>query len=95
MKGVRFYEEFDNKANKRKGVSSGNVIALFYDSWRVGEPHQGRLTEAIAAIFCRPNSRVAPISVADTVLWERCKRISEAEARVIHPALFERLDAEE
>lgn len=92
MKGVRFYEEFENK---RKGVSEGNVIALFYDSWRHGSAEQGRLTDGIVSLYDTPNSPVCSGSVADSVLHAKCKRIPESKARAIHPALFERLDAEE
>jgi hypothetical protein len=48
--------------------------------------------EAIAGLFDRPNSPVAGTGVARDHLHQKCKRISEAKARTIHPALFERLD---
>ena len=48
--------------------------------------------EAIAAVFDWPNSPVAGTGVACDYLRHKCKRISEAKARIIHPALFERLD---
>ncbi len=48
--------------------------------------------EAIAALFEQPNSPVAGTGVALDYLRQKCKRISEAKARTIHPALFERLD---
>jgi hypothetical protein len=53
----------------------------------------GRLCyEALAALFVRPNSPVAGTGVALGYVRQKCKRISEAQARTIHPALFERLD---
>jgi len=48
--------------------------------------------EAIAAVFALHNSRVAGTGVALDYLRQKCRRISEAKARKIHPALFERLD---
>jgi hypothetical protein len=46
-------------------------------------------------VLFHPNSPVAGTSIDVSILRERCKRISEAKARQIHPLLFERLDAME
>ena len=48
--------------------------------------------EAIAAVFDWPNALVAGTGVACDYLRQKCKHISEAKARIIHPALFGRLD---
>ena len=48
--------------------------------------------EAVAGLFDQPNSPVAGTGVAIDYLRGRCKRVSEAKARMIHPALFRRLD---
>ncbi len=48
--------------------------------------------EAIAAVFDWPNALVTGTGVACDYLRQKCKRISEATARTLHPALFERLD---
>ena len=88
MKGVRFYLEFRDKSKRQ---SSGTVVAAlvlngsYWSSGRV-------CYEAVAALFGRPNSPVAGTGVALDYLRQKCKRVSEAEARIIHPALFERLD---
>ena len=89
MKGVRFYQEFDNKA---KTVPTGNVIALFYESWLPGNAEQGRLTESLSATFYHANSDVSFGGVADSHLRKKCKRVSEAKARIVHPRLFERME---
>ncbi len=48
--------------------------------------------EAIAAVFDWANSPVAGTGVARDYLRQKCKHISEAKARSIHPALFARLE---
>lgn len=93
MKGYRFYEEFHNK---RRGVSMGTVIAVvlgednrpFYHYYT----SQGATFDAVAGVFDTPNSPVCGTTTTDGYLREDCKRISEARAREIHPALFEYLD---
>lgn len=91
MKGVRFYEEFENKYKKR---SEGNVVALFYDQWSYGRGEQGRLTDALVSLTGAANGPVCSSQVSDSYLRAKCKRIPESKARIIHPALFEWLDAE-
>lgn len=91
MKGIRFYEEFTNTTKK---VSEGNVIAAFVANgtfWQSGKP----CYETLDAVYFRPNSPVASSSISLDFLRRFCKRVSEARAREIHPALFERLDEEE
>lgn len=91
MKDVRFYEEYQDKAAKRKGTESkGNVLAVFVD---VPISFVTLCYEAVGAVFFEPNSQVCGTQVSPGVLRDRCKRVSEATAREIHPALFEYLDA--
>jgi hypothetical protein len=88
MNGIRFYLEFTDKSKRRSG---GNVVAALVLNgiyWSTGRA----CYEAIAALFDRPNAPVAGTGVALDYLRERCKRISEAKARSIHPLLFQRLD---
>jgi hypothetical protein len=82
MKGIRFYEEF---TNKRKGLSAGNAVA-------VGESNRNGTFEAIVPLYDQPNSPVASGSISNEYLFEKCKRVSEARAREVHPNLFEYLD---
>ena len=88
MNGIRFYQEFKNKSNCQ---SAGTVVAALVlngSYWSSGTI----CYEALAAIFDGPNSPLAGTGVACDYLRQKCKRISEAKARTIHPALFERLD---
>ncbi len=88
MKGVRFYLEFRDKSKRQ---SSGTVVAalVLNGSYR----SSGRVCyEAIAGLFDQANAPVAGTGVALDYLRQKCKRISEAQARITHPALFERLD---
>jgi hypothetical protein len=96
MKAIRFYLEYPTAADKRTatraelGNHTGNVIATFDGTEAVTS--QGPQVDALAAIFDRPNSPVAGTAVSLEYIRERAKRISEAQARQIHPELFNRLD---
>ena len=88
MNGIRFYEEFNDKP-KRKPV--GTVVAVLVCNgsfWSSGKI----CYEALVGLFNQPNSVVCGGSVSLDYLRLNCKRIREAKARTIHPALFERLD---
>jgi len=90
MKGVRFYEQFQNK---RKGVSAGQCVALMLDDH--GRPvhnDDGRTLSAVAGVFEHADSPPASTSVSFEFLRTKCKRVTEARARKIHPRLFTMLD---
>ena len=96
MRGVKFYLEYPNNAEKRKatrtnlGNHEGNVIAVLDNGLYIsgGEP----VEDTLSGVFYRPNSPVATTGVSWQYLRERAKRISEKQAREIHPELFLRLD---
>lgn len=91
MQGYRFYEEFGSKQMKRKGISAGNVVAVFYDSRFMS---QGKMcVESVASVFSQANSAVCGTSVSEDWLSDTCKRISEKRAREIHSNLFSYLDS--
>jgi hypothetical protein len=88
MNGIRFYLEFSDPSKRQSG---GNVVAALVLNgtyWSSG----GWCYEALAALFDRPNAPVAGTGVALAYLRLKCRRISEAKARAIHPVLFTRLD---
>jgi hypothetical protein len=88
MNGIRFYHEFNDKS-KRK--SAGTVVAAFICNGRYWS--SGRICyEAISGLFDHPNSAVCGGAVSLDYLHDKCERVSEARARSIHSALFERLD---
>jgi hypothetical protein len=93
MKHIRFFEEF---SNKRKGVSAGNVVAAFVGGEARGVFISGGVAcvEALGALIAEPNSPVVGTSVSLAFLRAKCKRVSEARARKVHPALFQRIDAD-
>ena len=98
MKGLKFYLEYptikDKRAATRKNVGnhSGNCIAIIENTYRVCN---GSIVEdAIGAVFFTRNSAVGLTAVSDEYKIQNCKRISEKQAREIHPALFEYLDSE-
>ena len=88
MKGIRFYEEF---TNKRKGISAGNVFAL--DLYEGDNGYYRAHPFGTGAVFDEPNSPVAGTGVSWEWLRAKCKRVSEAHARTVHPVLFARLDS--
>lgn len=86
MNGVRFYADYSNKKAKRKGGDAPNALAIFVDASQVEDGE--RTYDAVAAMFEHKNSGVGSTGVSRGYLRESCKRISEDEARRIHPNLF-------
>lgn len=88
MNGIRFYLEFTDPSKRQSG---GTVVAalVLNGTYR---SHGVLCYEALAALFDRPNAPVAGTGVALAYLRLKCKRISEAKARGLHPVLFTRLD---
>jgi hypothetical protein len=96
MNGIKFFLEYENKTEKNKGTRknpgnhSGNVVAVLDDTLRINK--DGAHYDAIGAVFFTRNSGVGSTSVHNDYLREKCKRISEKQAREIHPSLFSFLD---
>ena len=88
MNGIRFYQEFKDKSKRRSSGTVVAVLALNGSYWS----SRTLCYEAIVGLFDQPNSAVAGSAVSLDYLHENCKRVSEAQARTIHAALFERLD---
>lgn len=105
MKGYRFYANYDSAAHRRRDTvahrstlrttpdPAKNCIAVYLDD--DGRPLWGgdNTMECAASIFADENSDVCTSGVGSRFLMERCRRISEAEARRIHPRMFEYLQA--
>lgn len=96
MNGYRFYIEFPDKKSKRKATRknlvghSGTVVAIMPDCGR--HNGNGYAYECVSGVFDHPNSQVCGGSVSPEYLRDVCLRVSEKQAREIHPALFEYLD---
>lgn len=91
MKGFRFYLEHDSDKEKRQNKHSGNVIAVMTDV-PMFYGYDGYLHECLSAVLFNPNSPVGVGAVHPEYLKNRCKRVSEAKAREVHPELFKRLE---
>lgn len=91
MKGYRFYKEYNTPQDKRKDRPNGNVFATCLDE-RPNVTHDGVYIGGFGAVFFDPDSPCAYTSCSLDWLRENCKRISEAEARKIHPNLFKRIE---
>ena len=87
MNGVRFYLEFSDSSKRQSGGTVVAALVLNGSYWSSGK----LCYEALAALFEQPNAPVAGTGVALDYLRRKCQRISEAKARTLHPALFERL----
>lgn len=107
MKGYRFYAAYSSKLHRRMDTTprhvrkvgptpnpAANAIAVFLDD-DGRELFNGESYDCFAGIFDHPDSDVATSGVSPEYLRERCRRISEQEARRIHPRLFQRLDADD
>lgn len=92
MVGYRFYLEFANTYKRRKNKHCGNVVAVLLDD--AGKPLvcSTGLLESVVGVYAWPNSAVATSGVQKEYLATRCKRIPEAQARLVHPALFSFID---
>ena len=101
MKGIRFYLEYPSKKEKRKGTRKepgnhlGQVVAVMYENgwWSETPGAWHYMYDCISALTRVPNSVVCGSSVSWGYLDEKCKRISEKQAREIHPNLFIYLEA--
>lgn len=93
MKGLRFYSDFRNTVDRRKNVHRGSMIALLLDDKDRPLYNVSGTADCIAGVYDWPDSGVATTGYSGGYLRTRCKRITEAKAREIHPALFIILDA--
>lgn len=86
MKGIRFYATYATPADKRHHRGDGNVFALDLDTWPANP-------SGSAALYDEPNSDTCGARVSLDYLRRFCRRIPEAEARIIHPKLLVWLDS--
>jgi hypothetical protein len=95
MKHVRFFLDHEGPASKRKGEHQGNVTAVIVGNginYTLNDMGQTPCYDAIGAVYYCPNSPVASTSVSLEWMHTCGRRISEKEAREIHPELFLYLD---
>lgn len=97
MNGYRFYLEFSTTYRKKKSGKenkghSGNVCAISTDKNLISARGSELMFEGLVSVFDHPNSPVNWSGASWGYLRSKCKRISEAKARQIHPVLFQRLD---
>jgi hypothetical protein len=96
MKGIRFYLEYPSKQAKQRatrkslGNHLGTVIAVETKTfWWVGKEY---FMQAYGGVFNQPNSYVCGTCTTWEYLYDRCKRISEQQAKEIHPKLIDYLN---
>lgn len=90
MHGYRFFEEYRDDTMQ---ASSGNVIAVNLGAGSFVQ-HGGVCYRAVVPAPERgvPNSPVTMSLFNAEYLGTRCRHVSEARARKIHPKLFEFLE---
>jgi hypothetical protein len=90
MNGYKFFEEYRDEAMQ---ASSGNVIAVNLGAGSFVQ-HGGVCYRAVVPAPERgiPNSPVTMILFNAEYLGTRCRGVTEARARKIHPKLFEFLE---
>ncbi len=91
MRGLRFFEEYTDAARAR---SAGTVVAIDMTG-RSFVQEGGVCYDALSAAADgpSPNGPVLQRWCNAEYLGSRCRRVSEARARAIHPRLFEYLDS--
>jgi hypothetical protein len=90
MKGIRFYLEFKTAKDKRRGNHTGNVFAACIETKYMSRKEP--CIEGFGSVYDRANSPCCYIEASLDYLRLNCKRISESQAREIHPMLFERME---
>lgn len=88
MRGMTFYAEYTDSARK---LPTGNIVAVEREYSRWDKFAGSFVYEAVGALFSRPNSPVAGTSVAQSYIDSNCRKVTEDEARRVHPRLFEYL----
>ena len=101
MKNFRFYVEYPmdvnpkNFSRKDLGKHSGNCLAVMTDTKQFVRDCARQVQvqyDCIGAIYFDANAQCAGSSCYADYLTKSCKRVSEKQAREIHPNLFAILD---
>ena len=97
MKDITFYLEYPNRTEKNKatrknvGNHRGTVLAVDKKQWWVRDNEINM--DAYGALRDIPNDVVCGTTCSEPYLRSNCKRISEKQAREIHPMLFQYLES--
>jgi hypothetical protein len=92
MKDFRFYVETLKDENGETLKNEDGWPVQTVNALYVGPGSVAQHPEGLAGVFAQADSPVCWTGFSWEYL-EECRRISEATAREIHPALFERLDS--
>ena len=101
MRGYRFYLEYQNNADKRRGTVKspgthcGTVVAVSTDRSRGYISGGHYVMEGVSSVFQVPDSSVTTTAISPEYLRQDCRRIPEVMAREIHPTLFRYLEEPE
>jgi hypothetical protein len=96
MNGYKFYLEYPSTKDKRQGTRKqlgnheGNCIAVI-DNWYRIKDNEIFVSGFTAELLVKNSFAVGEQLIHEGYLKTRCKRISEKQAREIHPNLFNSL----
>jgi len=98
MKNFRFYVEYDSTKEKRKatrknlGNHTGNCLAILLDGNKPLYHNNSTTIDCISGVSFIRNSNCCFSGCSTAYLHNNCKRISEKQAKEIHPKLFNYLN---
>jgi hypothetical protein len=98
MKDYHFYLEYPTNKDKRQGTRKslgnhcGTVLAVDTNPFHSWVTDKEIIYESVGSIYGLPDSYVCSSACSWGYLREKCKRISEDQARQIHPKLFNYLE---
>jgi len=99
MKGYTFFLEYPSSKEKKQGRAksgelgnhTGSIFARYDSDWWISENNEIMIGGA-GAIYNQENSPCCSCSASQEYIDDRCKRVSEAIARKVHPNLFRYLE---
>ncbi|HJR40764.1 MAG TPA: hypothetical protein VJ812_01660 [Gemmatimonadaceae bacterium] len=93
MHGYRFFEEYVDES-RQQSLQSVIAVQTFEGPWvkEGGVCFPAVCSPSVGSKSAERNSEVTRLMFNVEYLGTHCRRISEAQARSIHPKLFEYLD---
>lgn len=83
MKNIKFYQEYDGAKRNKGARPTGNCIGVLVDL-----PANPGKVASFAAVYDMPNCDTNFGEVSTDYIRLNCKRVSEQQAKIIHPKLY-------
>ena len=89
MKGIRFYAEYVHKDHVReREIAKRTGLAVFADTGRVIQGYGYTAYDCACSVTNNPDNGYWMSTCGDDYLADKCRRISEKQARALFPELF-------